>query len=53
MTSSMAHDRKAGKPMEVNYLSGAVVRLGEKHGIATPTHAFITQALAIDAPGRR
>ncbi len=53
MTSSMAHDRKAGKPMEVNYLSGAVVRLGEKYGIPTPTHAFITQALAIDAPGRR
>lgn len=53
MTSSMAHDRRAGKPLEVNYLSGAVVRLGEKHGIATPTHRFITQALAIDAAGRR
>lgn len=53
MTSSMAHDRKAGKPLEVNYLSGAVVRLGEKHGVPTPTHTFITRALAIDAPGRR
>lgn len=53
MTSSMAHDRKAGKPLEVNYLSGAVVRLGEKHGVPTPTHTFMTQALAIDAPGRR
>lgn len=53
MTSSMAHDRKAGKPLEVNYLSGAVVRIGEKLGVAAPTHKFITQALAIDVGGRK
>jgi 2-dehydropantoate 2-reductase len=53
MTSSMAHDRMAGKPLEVNSLSGAVVRIGEKHGVGAPTHKFITQALAIDAPGKR
>ena len=53
MTSSMSHDRRAGKPLEVNYLSGAVVRLGSRHGVSTPTHAFITQALAIDVGGRR
>lgn len=53
MTSSMAHDRNAGRPLEVNYLSGAVVRLGEKFGVATPTHKFIVQALAIDAAGRK
>ena len=53
MTSSMSHDRRAGKPLEVNYLSGAVVRLGQKHGVPTPTHTFITQALAIDAGGKR
>lgn len=52
MTSSMSHDRRAGKPLEVNYLSGAVVRIGEKHGVPTPTHQFITQALAIDAAGQ-
>lgn len=52
MTSSMAHDRQAGKPLELNYLSGAIVRLGERHGVATPTHRFIAQALAIDAAGR-
>lgn len=51
MTSSMAHDRKAGKPLEVNYLSGTVVRIGEKLGVPTPTHKFIQQALAIDAAG--
>ena len=53
MTSSMAHDRMAGKPLEVNYLSGAVVRIGEKHGVAAPTHKFITQALAIDVGGKK
>lgn len=53
MTSSMSHDRRAGKPLELDYLSGGVVRLGEKHGVPTPTHAFITQALAIDAAGKR
>ncbi|MGD9805093.1 MAG: 2-dehydropantoate 2-reductase [Hyphomicrobiaceae bacterium] len=52
MTSSMAHDRRAGKPLEVNYLSGAVVRIGEQYGVPTPTHKFITQALAIEAPGK-
>ncbi|MDX2159109.1 MAG: 2-dehydropantoate 2-reductase [Hyphomicrobiaceae bacterium] len=53
MTSSMSHDRRAGKPLELDYLSGGVVRLGERHGVPTPTHRFITQALAIDAGGRR
>lgn len=53
MTSSMAHDRRAGKPLELDYLSGAVVRIGARHGVPTPTHTFITQALAIDATGTR
>lgn len=52
MTSSMSHDRRAGKPLEVNYLSGAVVRIGEKLGVAAPTHKFITQALSVDAAGK-
>lgn len=52
MTSSMAHDRRAGKPLEVDYLSGAVVRIGARHGVPTPTHKFIADALVIDAPGR-
>jgi 2-dehydropantoate 2-reductase len=53
MTSSMAHDHRAGKPLELEWLSGAVVRIGERHGVATPTHRFITQALAIDAGGEK
>lgn len=53
MTSSMAHDRRAGKPLELEFLSGAVVRLGKRYGVPTPTHEFITRALAIDAAGKR
>lgn len=52
MTTSMAHDRAAGKPLELDGLSGAVVRLGERHGVATPTHRFIAQALSIAAKGK-
>jgi 2-dehydropantoate 2-reductase len=53
MTSSMSHDRQAGKPLELEYLSGAVVRIGEKHGVPTPTHRFITQALALEVDGKK
>jgi 2-dehydropantoate 2-reductase len=52
MISSMAHDRAAGKPLELNWLSGAVVRIGARHGVPTPTHRFIAQALALEAAGR-
>lgn len=52
MISSMAHDRASGKPLELEWLSGAVVRIGGKYGVPTPTHRFITQALALEAAGR-
>jgi 2-dehydropantoate 2-reductase len=52
MVSSMAHDKRAGKPLEVNWLSGGVVRVGARHGVPTPTHAFIAQALSVDAAGK-
>jgi 2-dehydropantoate 2-reductase len=48
----MAHDLEVGNPLELPWLSGAVVRLGEKHRVATPTHRFITQALAPYEKGR-
>ncbi len=50
--ASMAHDILAGKPLEVDHLSGVVVRLGEKAGVPTPAHRFITQALAPFAAGK-
>ena len=52
MVTSMLVDRRAGKPLEINYFSGTLVRMGEKLGVPTPTHKFIAQALSIDANGR-
>jgi 2-dehydropantoate 2-reductase len=52
MMASMAHDLRAGKPIEVNGLSGAVARLGAAAGVATPVSAFIAQALSPFVPGR-
>jgi 2-dehydropantoate 2-reductase len=46
MMASMCHDLLAGKPIEVDGLSGAVARLAKEHGLAAPTHAFIAAALA-------
>ena len=50
--ASMAHDILAGKPIEVDHLSGVVVRLGAQTGVPTPAHKFITQALAPSAAGK-
>ena len=50
--ASMAHDILAGKPIEVDHLSGVVVRLGSQTGVPTPSHKFITQALAPFATGK-
>jgi len=53
MMASMAHDIVAGKPIELDGLSGAVVRLGAQTGVPTPSHKFIVQALAPFAAGKR
>lgn len=53
MVTSMLVDRRAGKPLEIDYFSGTLVRMGEKLGVPTPTHKFIAQALSIDANGRK
>jgi len=50
--ASMAHDILAGKPIEVDHLSGVVVRLGSQCGVPTPAHTFIIQALAPFAAGK-
>ncbi len=53
MTASMTHDLLAGKPLELNGLSGAVARLGEAHGVAVPTHRFIADALSLHIDGKQ
>jgi len=52
MMASMAHDLLAGKPIEIDGLSGAVARLGGRCGVPAPTHTFIAQALAPFAAGK-
>lgn len=47
MGSSMLYDRMAGRPLEWEALYGAVVRLGARHGIATPFSEAIAGLLAV------
>jgi 2-dehydropantoate 2-reductase len=51
LKASMAHDLFAGKPIEIDGLSGAVARLAGQCGVPAPTHKFIAQALAPFAAG--
>ena len=44
--SSMLEDLERGRPLELPWLSGAVVRLGREAGVATPVHATIETLLA-------
>lgn len=44
-TSSLQRDIVAGKRSELDAWTGAVVRLGAKLGVATPTHTFLYGAL--------
>ena len=43
--SSMLEDLERGKRLELPWLSGAIVRLGEASGVLTPTHRLITALL--------
>ena len=50
--SSMLEDLERGKPLELPWLSGAVVRIGRETGVDTPIHAFIATVLKPAAAGR-
>jgi 2-dehydropantoate 2-reductase len=43
--ASMLDDLRRQKPLEHDYLSGEVVRLGQEHGVDTPIHAVFDAAL--------
>jgi len=43
--NSLHADRLAGRRMEVDARNGAVVRLGRKHGIATPANQLVALLL--------
>jgi 2-dehydropantoate 2-reductase len=46
-TTSMQRDIRDGKPSELDYWNGTVVRLGEEQGIPVPTHQFIYHSLLL------
>jgi len=52
MTSSMHHDLNSGNPLEVPWLSGGVVQLGQEVGVPTPANRAVWDILALHAGGR-
>lgn len=53
MTSSLHHDLDRGNPLEVEWLSGGVVQLGQKVGIPTPCNRAVWDVLALHAGGKQ
>jgi 2-dehydropantoate 2-reductase len=51
MTSSMHHDLKAGKRLEVSWLSGGVAQLGEQTGVPTPMNRAVWDILTLHEAG--
>jgi 2-dehydropantoate 2-reductase len=51
MTSSMHHDLEQGNRLEVRWLSGGVVELGAKVGVAAPLHRAVSDILALHSGG--
>ncbi len=52
MTSSMHHDLERGNRLEVRWLSGGVVSLGQQVGVPTPLNRAIFDILALHANGQ-
>jgi 2-dehydropantoate 2-reductase len=50
--SSMLEDLERGRPIELPWLSGAVVRIGEEVGIEAPTHRLIVTLLRPHVHGK-
>jgi 2-dehydropantoate 2-reductase len=51
--SSMLEDLERDKPLELPWLSGAVVRIADELGVPAPTHRFIATVLKPYEAGRR
>lgn len=50
---SMLEDMEAGRPLELEYLAGAVVRFGKALGVPTPIHEKAYRQLAPLAAGKK
>lgn len=53
MSSSMHHDLEHGNPLEVEWLSGGVVKLGEQVNVPTPMNRAVWDILALHAGGAK
>ncbi len=51
--SSMHHDLASGNRIELPWLSGGVVELGEKLGVPTPANRAVCDVLALHVEGRK
>jgi 2-dehydropantoate 2-reductase len=47
----MHHDLERGNPLEVRWLSGGVVELGQRKAVSTPLNRAIADILALHAAG--
>jgi 2-dehydropantoate 2-reductase len=45
--ASMLQDRECGRPTEIDNINGAIVRVGEKYGVATPVNATLADLVRI------
>ena len=52
MVASMLGDLNRGNRLELPWLSGNVVKLGDELGVATPVHKFIFTVLKLHADGK-
>ena len=52
MTSSMHHDLEKGNLLELEWLSGGVVKLGREKGVPTPCNRAVCDILALHAAGK-
>jgi 2-dehydropantoate 2-reductase len=48
----MLQDLERGRPLELPWLSGAIVRIGTEVGVPVPTHRFIAAVLQPHVKGR-
>jgi 2-dehydropantoate 2-reductase len=53
MSSSMHHDLEHGNRLEVAWLSGGVVQLGQAAGVEAPANRAVWDILALHATGKR
>jgi len=51
VVASMRQDLDAGRRLELEAISGTIVRLGRKHGVATPVHEVAYACLKPFADG--